>query len=320
MMHLSRLRIMKALLACTCLLALLGCTRLTRLEGRNLEYAGRERSYYLWTPQMPLGEGKVPLVLALHGGGGSGRQMCRLPGGVQELASEQGFLVACPDGVDHHWNDGRLVPSRRTVREGVDDVGFLLALIRALKSEFPIDAERIYVTGASNGGMMTMRMACEASDTFAAAAALIAELPADLNCQPATPISMLVMNGTEDPLVPWDGGQVRFLRQRLGEVNSTRDTVDFWLRSNGCTLPPEVESLADADPDDGTRIVRESHPDCASGSSVVLYRVEGGGHTWPGGAQYAPRFLVGKVSRDAVAGELVWAFFESQAKGSEPGS
>ncbi|MEJ2012170.1 MAG: PHB depolymerase family esterase [Anaerolineales bacterium] len=285
------------------------------MKRRTLEHGGRERKYYLVMPKIPSGAEKIPLVLALHGGGGTGRQMCRLRGGVQELALAEGFLVACPEGVDHHWNDGRLVYSRRTVQEGVDDVGFLLALVDALKAEFPIDRDRIYVTGVSNGGMMTMRMSCEASATFAAAAAVIAELPVDLNCYPEAPISILLMNGTEDPLVPWDGGQVHLLRQQLGQVYSTQATIDFWLRSNECTQPPNVAPLADADPDDGTLIIRESHPGCAGGSSVVLYRVEGGGHTWPGGVQYAPRFLIGKVSRDAVAGELIWAFFQPLARG-----
>ena len=286
------------------------------LERRSLEYDGRERSYYLVRPNNMDGLGPVPLVLALHGGGGNGRGMCRTAGGIQLLVDAEGFLVACPEGIDHHWNDGRQVESRQTVRENVDDVGFLLALIEGLKSEYPIDENRIYVTGVSNGGMMSLRMACDGANVFAAAAPVIAELPAALDCDPANPISVMLMDGTMDPLVPWDGGQVHFLRQELGQVLSTESTVSFWVNANRCPFAPTNSYLPDRDPKDGTRIRVESHESCADDTRVLLYAVEGGGHTWPGGPQYAPRFLVGKVSKDAVAGELIWSFFTGSTRSS----
>ncbi|MFN2273630.1 MAG: alpha/beta hydrolase family esterase [Anaerolineales bacterium] len=291
---------------------LAGCSHL-QAQGRpvksEIDFDGRRRTYYLVRPEGIEDMQEVPLVLALHGGGGNARSMCRLKGGIQELANSMGFLVACPQGIDHHWNDGRLVGERQTVREGVDDVGFLLAVIQELESNYPIDSNRIYVTGVSNGGMMTLRMACEASDTFTAAAAVIAELPAELDCSPQAPLSILLMNGTEDPLVPWEGGLVHFLRRPLGRVLSTQATISFWVTAQDCPPDPEIAWLPDVDPEDGTRIRVETYAGCHGGSRVRLVAVEGGGHTWPGGSQYAPRFLLGAVSRDAAASELIWGFF-----------
>ncbi len=274
----------------------------------TLSHAGLERTYYLLDPtQAP---DPVPLVLSLHGGAGNGQQTCSLAGGIQELADREGFLVACPEGVENHWNDGRANDLNRAHVEDIDDIGFLRALIEQLSKSHNVDPDRIYVTGASNGGMMSLRMACEASDVLAAVGAVIASLPADLDCEPEQPISILLMNGTEDPLMPWEGGQVHFFRQELGEVISTPETVAFWVAANGCDPTARMEELPDLDPRDGTRIQVETYSGCEGDASVVLYTVDGGGHTLPGGTQYVLKFVIGRVSRDLHAGEAIWQFFE----------
>lgn len=286
-------------------------TRVDRSDSpvHRLQHDGFDRTYRLIVPTSYDPTLPTPLVLALHGGGGDSAQMCSLPGGIQELANPEGFLVACPDAIEHHWNDGRGNLQYRSQAQDIDDVGFLLALINRLGQDYTIDPGRIYVNGASNGGMMTQRMACEASGTFAAAAVLIASKPVELDCQPEHPISILFMNGTEDPLMPYGGGQVHFFRQELGEVLSTPETVAFWVGANGCDPEPETELLPDLDPEDGTRIRLEAYSDCDDAVQVLLYTVQGGGHTWPGGSQYAPRFVIGRVSRDLQAGEAIWRFF-----------
>jgi polyhydroxybutyrate depolymerase len=277
-----------------------------------MDYVGLQRTYRLivpasYDPAMP-----TPLVLALHGGGGSGEQMCTLPGGIQELAERDGFIVVCPDAVENHWNDGRGNQEYRSQAEDIDDVGFLLALIGRLSEDHNIDPARIYVTGASNGGMMTQRMACEASGAFAAAAVVIASQPENLDCEPVRPISILFMNGTDDPLMPYEGGEVHFYRQELGEVLSTQDAVSFWAGANGCDPAPETELLPDLDPEDGTRIRLDTYSGCDAGARVLLYTVQGGGHSWPGGSQYLPRSVIGRVSRDLHANEAIWGFFAAR--------
>ena len=282
----------------------------SELSSHTIVHDGLVRSYHLLVPSTYEEDRSTPLVLWLHGGGGNGRQMCVLRGGINEMAEEEGFIVVCPDGIEEHWNDGRDVDQWRAHAEDIDDVGFLLALIEHLSSEYNIDADRVFITGVSNGGKMSLRMACEAPHVFAAAAPVIASLPVNLVCIPSQPISILIMNGTEDPLVPWDGGEVHFLRTELGLALSTNEMVAFWVEANGCDSPPHVEQIPDLDPDDGTSITRDVYSDCDADTKVILYTVEGGGHTWPGGIQYAPEFLVGRISHDLHAGEVIWRFFE----------
>ena len=300
----------------TLLLAALACARgearvsdETSPTSGTILHDGLERSYVTLVPATYEDGESAPLVLALHGGGGDAVRMCKLKGGVQELAEEGGFIVICPEGVENHWNDGRELDKWRAHVEDIDDVGFLLSLIDHISEGYSIDPERIFVTGMSNGGKMSLRLACEAADTFAAAAPIIASLPADLDCQPSDPISILVMNGMEDPLVPWEGGQVHFYRQELGEALSTPDTVAFWVSENGCDPTPVSEWLPDNDIGDKTRIKKEVYSKCDAQTSVVLFSVEGGGHTWPGGPQYLPAMIVGRVSHDLHAGEETWKFF-----------
>jgi polyhydroxybutyrate depolymerase len=272
---------------------------------------GLERTYYVWVPSSVDSAAQAPLVLLLHGGGGNPEHVCRTASGVAAMAQDEGFIVACPAGVDGHWNDGKQTGDYRTQRENIDDVAFLKAVVDAVGEEAPVDRSRVYVTGLSNGGMMTLRLACEAGDTFAAAAAVIANLPVALDCQPAEPMPVMIMNGTEDPLMPWDGGQVHFLRRQLGAVLSTDATAAFWAYADGCSSDPDVILLPDIDPSDGTIVERLTYRDCAPGASVVLVAVKGGGHTLPGGDQYAPAWLVGRVSHDLDGAQAIWDFLSA---------
>jgi polyhydroxybutyrate depolymerase len=179
-----------------------------------------------------------------------------------------------------------------------------------ITEHYPIDPGRVFVTGMSNGGKMSLRLACEKADIFGAAAPVIAAMPADLRCEPAEPISILVMNGTSDPLVPWEGGYVKAFGRSLGAVWSTPRTVEFWVEHNHCDPDPERSNLPDTTPSDGSRIEIARYQGCQESERVTLYSVRGGGHTWPGGIQYLPKFLIGKTNRDAHAGALIWNFFQ----------
>jgi polyhydroxybutyrate depolymerase len=277
----------------------------------TLAHGGYDRTYRLHIPASYDGVQPLPLVLALHGGGGTGENMVRLTGDLNDLADAEGFLVAYPDGVEKHWNDGRALTNRRTYTENIDDVGFLKALVDRIAQEYAVDPGRIYAMGISNGGMMSYRLACEATDTFSAIAAVVSSMSVELfaSCAPTRPVSVLVMNGTADPLVPWQGGTIRVGRQEFGQAVSALETVTFWVRANRCSAPPVSTELPDSDPDAGTRVRLEAYQDCASGSAVEFYTVEEGGHTWPGGLQYLPEWMVGKTSRDIDANQVIWQFF-----------
>jgi len=282
-------------------------------EKGSLDIAGRNRTYRLHVPDPYVAGQKAPLLLVLHGGGQSGRNMER-GSHFSKLADREGFIAVYPDAVSHHWNDGRVMSRYRSQRENIDDVGFLAALIEDMANQYPIDKQRIYVTGISNGAMMTMRFACERADLVAAIAPVIGAMPAKLAsfCRPSRPVSVLMINGTEDPLMPWKGGSIHFLGKRsLGEVLSVPETAQRWARFNGCRSQPRISPVRDTYLRDNTRTYRIEYPDCREGTKVLLYKVEGGGHTWPGGKQYLPRFLIGSVSRDFNATQLIWDFFSS---------
>lgn len=280
-----------------------------REEWASLRYQGRQREYLLYTPHRYTGDQAMPLLLVLHGGHGDPRRTAGRTG-FQPLADRDGFLVLYPKAAAEQWNDGR-----RTTASDVDDVGFLGALIDHVGEVRNVDDRRIYVTGLSNGGIMTQRLACESPDRFAAFASVIANLPVSLqeSCQPQGPVPMLMMNGTADPLMPWRGGEIRKGRRigRGGTVLSAEDSFSFWAGQNGCGTRGVTARLPDESPDDGTRVDRVDYSGCRAGSAVVLYTVEGGGHTWPGStSRPALARFSGKTSQDIKASEVIWAFFE----------
>jgi len=275
---------------------------------RVLVHRDLKRTFLLHVPPQYQPDTSLPLVIVLHGGGGEGSKVARLTR-FSALADREGFCVVYPNGINHHWNDGRNVRNFRAQRENVDDVGFLSALIDRLHRYLNVDLSRIYVTGISNGGMMCNRLACDLSDRIAAIAPVASAMAEDLpdSCVPGLPISVLAINGTEDPLVPWGGGGVGLLAKR-GRVLSVPKTINFWVTHNRCDPKPVITFLPDKDPDDSMRVRREDYTGGKDGAEVILYAVEGGGHTWPGGAERPERF--GRRSDDFSATEVIWEFFK----------
>jgi polyhydroxybutyrate depolymerase len=271
----------------------------------SLRYAGQERTYLLHLPPAYDGEDALPLLFAFHGGGGDGEGMEKLTH-FSDIADEHGFIVVYPDGIDNNWNDGR-----PEVNPGVDDVGFISALIDELGDVYGIDTSRVYSTGISNGGMFSFRLACELSDKIAAVAPVAALMGVNLsqNCSPSRSVPVMLIMGTDDPLVPWEGGEIGGDLARRGFAISAASTVSFWVEVDGCSYSPALEYLPDTDPGDGTRVRKETYSGGHNGTEVVLLAVEGGGHTWPGGVQYMREKVIGVTSRDIDAGEIIWDFF-----------
>ena len=268
-----------------------------------------KRSYLLHLPSSYSKEKQIPLVLAFHGGGGQGKGMERLTG-FSSLSDLNSFIVVYPDALWKQWNDGREVKEIRSQRENIDDVSFVSALIDRLEQVYSLDPRRIYATGISNGGFFSQRLACELSNKIAAIAVVASSLPRNLSsCKPERPVSVLIISGTNDPLVPWEGGGIGLGLRNHGQVLSAYDTVKYWATQNSCSLSPETNWMLDKDPNDGIRVRKEVYGQGSHGTEVVLYAVEGGGHTWPGSIQYLPRWIIGRLSMDIDASEIVWDFF-----------
>ncbi|MEO8611266.1 MAG: PHB depolymerase family esterase [Chloroflexota bacterium] len=271
--------------------------------GLPVDVHGMQRTYVLYVPTGYDAAKGAHLVIALHGGGSQGGAM-RALSKFDALAEQENFIVVYPDALLRNWNDDR---SSEKLRSDADDVAFISALIDHLAKTYTI--QKVFATGISNGGFMTFRLACELADKISAFAAVAATMPADSQqtCQPGRAVPMLVMNGTDDRVVPYEGGQVMGGR---GDILSTEATVAFWAANNGCSGNPVETLLPDLNPRDQTRVYVRTYPN--GSAPVVLYRIENGGHTWPGGAQYLPVRMIGRVSRGINATQVIWDFFKAQ--------
>jgi len=278
----------------------------TRCE--SLRHDGRERTYRLYVPARVAAA--APLLVVLHGGGGGGGGMEALTQhGFNRRADEAGALVVYPDGVGHGWNDGRHDLGAKATQENVDDVGFLRALVAELERHYPIDPQRVFVTGISNGGMMTLRLACEARDVFKGFVAVAASLGEDVaaSCKPDGIERLALIDGTADPIVPWDGGTVAVLGAKRGRVIGAKASFSLFMaaaRCEGERADPPLDRVAD----DGTQLTLHTASHCAGGADLRLYEVDGGGHAWPGGLRYAGKWLIGTVSRELDATDETWRF------------
>ena len=191
-------------------------------------------------------------------------------------------------------------------------------MVSQLVDSYDVDTARIYATGISDGGQMSYRLATERPDRFAAVAILVAQQaePENSNCQhPRGPISVLVMNGTADPIIPFAGGVASFYGWfPAGRVQSMDGTLAHWRRVNHLDGPSQAERLPDLDPNDGSTVERVSWVG-RSGHEVVGYSVHGGGHTVPGGWQYFAEAGIGHTNRDIVAADVIWRFFQRHTLG-----
>jgi len=252
--------------------------------------------------------------MVFHGGHSNAATMARTTL-FHELGDREHFIVVYPEAIatDRVWNDGR-----NTTASPVNDVAFVDALLRDLMGSLKVDSHRVYATGASNGGMFTLRLACERSSTFAAFAPVVANLPVDFvsKCQPTRPVPILLTNGTADVMMPWNGGEVaglRILGRGKGYVISSSETHKFWVQRNGCDPQPTIDELPDKDPRDGTRVKAVRYHGCRANAETGALIVEGGGHTWPGSPQPPTVGKAGKTSHDIDATVSIWQFFAKHA-------
>lgn len=283
----------------------------------TLESGGIQRNYVLHLPPQFSRDHIWPLVIALHPFAGTGPMMARTTG-FDGIADEEGFVVCYPEGVTFLWNGDPTDESKGLLVEDADDVGYISELIDHLVAEYGADPARIYITGASNGGLMTERLACALSDRIAAAAPVMITLPEEFPawCDSANPVPMMMILGVEDPFFPWEGGPVEQGPTRTQRYLSAADTVAFWVGKNNAATEPVVAALPDIDPNDGTRVYRENHAALENGADFAFYRVVGGGHTWPGSELNVLESIagVGRVSRDFDASRAIWDFFKDKTR------
>jgi polyhydroxybutyrate depolymerase len=283
----------------------------TLTEG-TIEVGGLKRIYLTYVPR-GLAKG-APLVVAMHGSGENGAQMRIETGyGFDRLADKNGFAVVYPNAYEGYWNGCNIVGDYSANRLNIDDLGFLGAMVDKLVGEIGIDAGRVFAAGISRGGSMALRLALEAPSRFRAVAAVSENEPAPENfkCKPMGQgtSSVMIMNGTKDPLVPFDGGEVSLfgLFVKRGKVLSSRESGQYFADLNHIADTPETNETQVAD---GVRVEQVFwHND--SKIEVELVAIHGGGHGIPQPYRRHPR-LLGPTPKEPNGPAVIWAFFERQ--------
>ena len=282
------------------------------LVEKKVEVNDLERTYYVFAPKSLKRNEKVPLVFVFHGGGGKALTMERSLG-FTDLARRDKFIAVYPQGIGNNWNDGRVTDKSRAHRENIDDLAFVKKMIDELSNQYKIDKKRIYSTGASNGGFFSNYLAANLSEKFAAIAPVIGGIakPVADDFDPKKPISVFIIQGTADKAVPYDGGTVWGNR---GEFVGTDDAIKLWTKHNKTKKKAIKRNLPNTDKRDGCTVETFLWTGGKNNTEVQLYKMNGGGHTWAGGSQYLPKFLIGNVCRDFNATEVIWDFFKNHPK------
>jgi polyhydroxybutyrate depolymerase len=267
----------------------------------RLEFDGVERDYRVHVPPGYDPTRETPVVLVFHGGLGTGR-FIQKQSRMNPVSDEEGFLAVFPDGLRTTWNAGGCC--EYAMRQNVDDVGFVAALLDRLAEDYCVDPSRVYATGFSNGAMLAHRLACELSDRIAAIAPVSGVIMVQ-DCAPPRPVPTLVFHGTADPRSLWEGG-LGDKDPSKGVRDSIPTTMEKVHQRNTCTLESRETFLAK-----GAVTCRRS-VDCGTAREVALCRIEGGGHQWPGGEPVWPRRL-GPMNEDIAASRVMWDFFSRHA-------
>jgi len=271
--------------------------------------AGQRRTFVVRAPaNAPAPGTKRPLVIMLHGGGGNASNAEQMSG-FTALVEREGLVVVYPEGTGRRpdrlltWNAQHCCGP--AMQRDVDDVRFIDALLDTVIARYAVDPRRVYVTGMSNGAMMTHQVGIALSHRIAAIAPVVGALFGD-EAPPAHPVPAIIFNGMQDASVPYAGGMSGGIGRRSWDGTPALPSVEqgrFWARANGCEASPVTETR-------GT--VVHTRYRCPAGRSVELYALTDGGHAWPGGRAGSRR---GDQPPAAVnATEVMWAFFKAHAR------
>lgn len=280
-------------------------------EVRTFQFGGEQHTYLI---QRPSGNARYPLVILLHGGD-SDAARAWAETSLPVLGARDAFIVIAPNAsVNRHWNDGRGAVGEGAA-SGADDVGYLEALIEYLVRHDKVDASAIFMIGISNGGMMTIRFACEAGQLLHAAGNVISNLPTGeiSRCRSAKPLPWISINGDNDPRIPFDGyAEGTLIEGRPQAALETADqTFNFFADRAQCAKGVRVENLPDVDLSDGSTAVRRVRSECVGGTTSTQYVLHDAGHNVPGLAIDVRRQQqTGRANQDIDAGTVIWDHFQ----------
>ncbi len=277
-------------------------TNAMTVETRSMVINGAKRTYQI---QKPTGtDVRYPVVIVMHGGGGSIEDALVLSG-FPALAQREKFILVAPQGLKGGWD-----AVSKTGSAG--DVKFIGKIIDTVVAKDYADKTRIFATGMSAGGAMSFLLGCEMSDRIAAIAPVGILMHKDLAkyCKPSRPLPIMVVHGTADTHVPAGGGTLKYATYH--EVLSQKNTLTFWATRNGCFSGVSGANLENTSKTDRSTVTKYTYKKCKNGVETLFYEVRGGGHTWPGGNMpFLIGLLLGVTNKDMNATETIWKFFNN---------
>jgi polyhydroxybutyrate depolymerase len=274
---------------------------------------GRVRQYLIHLPPAFNSSTKLPLIFALHGGGGTYKNTIKFYG-LDRLADANNYIIVYPNALNKAWRMPGITSRRKVSEENVDDVKFISVLLDSLIANYKVDSDHVFTTGISRGGMFSFYLAYKLSTRITAIAPVCGgishAIAGDYSFQ--HPMPVLMINGTDDPLVRYNGG-AGILNKRNAENEDadmlpSEDLLAKIVKLNNCNSKPVVTNIADSDPGDGCDAIDYLY--FCNNVPVEFIKIVNGGHTWPGGSQYLPKFIIGKVCRDFSASEKIFDFFK----------
>jgi polyhydroxybutyrate depolymerase len=282
--------------------------------GREIQFGGAKRFLKIHVPPKYNKANATPLILVFHGGGGY-PDAIRYESRMDELSDREGFIVIYPGGTNKRlvkdrileWNDGR--PYQDGSPKKVDDVGFVSAMLDDLRGLLNIDYNRVYAAGFSNGAQLCYRLAKQLTHRIAAIGTVAGQRPArDDIPTPPRPISVIQFSGRQDTIAPYDGGSPHFEAKFKTELLPVEKTIRSWVEFNGCRPEPSAPKRID-------QAVMKRWGPCKDETEVVLWTLEDGGHTWPGGRTLpaAKKWGQGNTSQSIWASEAMWNFFKTKS-------
>lgn len=282
------------------------------LFNRTITHDGNAREYALYVPSSYTGDQEVPLVVYLHGAP-ENKELAQATTDFTEVSEAEGFIMVYAEAASgstdsYTWADGR----GSSADQAFNDSSFVNALTDAVTEEYAVNSAKRYLCGFSNGGFCIQHIAFQGNSRFAAMASVSASLHEPYESEnPGRAIPMLYIYGTADQVLSYENGGFSPVGGFTVSSLDIESAVDYWVGINGCNTTPTETEITDADTSDNSTVTVFEYTGGTDGSEVKFYRVNGGGHTWPGVVDNSsrPSMFFGATNNDMKAGQEIWGFF-----------
>jgi polyhydroxybutyrate depolymerase len=252
-----------------------------QLISDSIQVDGNYRTFHYQQPSAAQ-KGSI-VIFAMHGSGGTGKDMMKPAGALQRVAEQEHILLVYPDGYKHYWNECRKGATSEANQLNINEPGFFNGMMEYFGKKYGTNTQQFFAIGLSGGGHMAYKLGMTLPDKCKAVSAVVASLPDTLNldCTEAKkPLAVLISNGTKDPLNHYEGGDIIIGGNNWGAIRSTERTFDYWARLAGYTGSPTISPMPDGDTTNDQTITKYTYNQPGK-PEVTLLKVNGGVHAFP---------------------------------------